>query len=416
MTTNDTRAAKTRVRASTLRGALRDVGGIVEARNTIPILSNVLLQVRNQRITVTATDLDHWAVRTCATDDRDGPASKEWLDSIRPFTVCLPAKPLEAVLGKVDGDAMVTIEAPCEIGAAWSGPIAVSAGRARWKLPALPAKEFPDIAGFEVASEFEMACGQLADVLAGVDHAISTEETRYYLNGVYLHPVDLNLLFAATDGHRLARWSMDGPVGSTSFPPAIVSRKTVAVLGKLLMAAVKADKANDGAAAAVQIEANADGSRLRLVMPTEGDGEVEVLAKAIDGTFPDYVRVIPSAPEYRLIVERAALAAAVERVAVLAETKSRAVKLSLEADLVTISTRSPELGEASEELACTFSGPPFEIGFDSKFLREGLGAVASDTVALQLAAADGAAPARISGWEDGGEVGPLLQVLMPVRV
>lgn len=412
--TMDKRIPKARVQAAVLRGALKDVGAIVEGRNTIPILSHVLLEVADQWITLTASDLDHWAVRTCASSDRDGPDSREWLKSIRGFSVCLPAKPLEAVLGGIDGDAMVRIEAPADIDANWAGQVTLTAGRARWKLHALPVAEFPAIGGFAVESEFEMPCSQLADALAAVDHAISSEETRYYLNGVFLHPADLDLRFAATDGHRLARWSLNGPVGSTSFPATIVSRKTIAVLEKLLAGAAKTGEENSEPPKVV-IEANANGTRLRFAMPAEGDGEVEVVAKAIDGEFPDYVRVIPSSPEHRATVDRVALSGAIKRVAVLADGKSRAVKLSFAADMLTVSARSTDLGEASEELTCSYEGPEFELGFDSRYLRDALAAIVSDTVALRFDVG-GQPPFRIAGWEDGAEVGSLLQVLMPVRV
>lgn len=409
------RSPKTRVQASVLRGALKDVLDTIEARNTIPIISHVMIAIADQQLTLTGSDLDLWAVRTCASADRDGPDSREWLASVQPFAVCLPAKTLAAVLAELDGDAMVRIEAPAAWTREWSGQVIVSAGKARFKLNALPVTDFPLMGGFDVGSEFEMPCSQLADILAGVDHAISTEETRYYLNGVYMHPAELDLRFATTDGHRLARWRLDGPVGSTTFPGVIVSRKTVAVLEKLLASAAKAAKGSEGEDPSILIEANDAGTRLRFALQVEGDGEVEVVAKVIDGEFPDYTRVIPSSPEQRVTVSRAELAAVVKRVAVLAEGETRIVKLAFGEDRLTISARAPDRGEASEDLACDYRGPAFELGFNSNFLRDALGAIASDMVALRCDA-DGAAAVRIVGWEDNDEVGALVQVLMPARV
>lgn len=410
----DPREPKTRVRASVLRGALRDVGGIVEGRNTIPILSTVLLRVQDQVITLTASDLDHQAVRTCASDDRDGPDSKAWLDSIRGFAVCLPAKPLEAVLGELDGDAMVTIAA------GENGRATVSAGKARFRFPTLPWDEFPMLSAFAVEHDFTMPCTALADALGAVDHAISTEETRYYLNGVCLHPQDLDLRFAATDGHRLARWTVDAPIGAASSPTVIVARKTVAVLGRLLAGAIKA--AGDSRPAEVQVEMSADGRILCFALDAEEDGTVELIAKAIDGTFPDYMRVIPPAPEHRITVNKAQLGAVVKRVGLVSSAKSRAVRVEIVGDVLTVSAASPEIGEASEDLACSYDGPGLEggalaLGFDGKYLREALAPIGSELVALRTRGATDDA-VRISGWDDQAreETGALLQVLMPVRV
>jgi DNA polymerase-3 subunit beta len=409
------RSPKTRVQASVLLGALNDVLEIVEARNTIPVLSQVLIAIANQQLMVTATDLDQWAMRTSATADRDGPDSRDWLASLQPFSVCLPAKKLAAVLTELDGEAMVRIEVPATWSPEWFGQATVSAGSARFKLNALPVMDFPIAPILDAEACFEMPCTQLSDALAGVKHAISTEETRYYLNGAYMHPSDLNLRFATTDGHRLARLRIDGPVGSASFPAVIIARKTVAVLEKLLAHADKAAKGSEGAPPVVQIDGDWDGSRLRFTMPTEGDGEVTLIAKTIDGTFPDYARVIPSDPAQRATVPRAALAAVVKRIAVMAEGETRIVKFAFEEDQLTVSARSPEVGEASEDLACEYSGPAFELGFNSKYLLAALRAIASDVVALRCDG-DGAAAVRIAGWEDNGEVGALLQVLMPARV
>ncbi|MCT2398508.1 DNA polymerase III subunit beta [Novosphingobium mangrovi (ex Huang et al. 2023)] len=416
----DKRIPKTRIRAGTLRAALKDVTGVVEGRNTTPVLANVVLEVIDQRLTLTATDLDIWAVRDCATDDRSGPDCKAWLDTIRMFSVCLPAKPLEAVLAEFDADAMVTIEAPAEIDARWAGQVTVRAGKARFRLHALPVADFPLLGAMEIDAGFEMRCSALADAMAGVDHAISTDETRYYLNGIYLHPDNLDLRLATTDGSRLALWSIDGPDGAASFPSVIVSRKTVAVLEKLLAGAIKAadEKAEPPR---VLVEANAAGSRLRFAMPAEDGGEVEIVAKTIDGTFPDYRRVIPDAPEHRATIGRSALAAAVKRMAVLADGKSRAMKIHFAPGQMTLSVRTPELGDGSEELDCAYDGPEIEMGFDSRYLRELLGAIASDTVALQFNP-DALGAVRAAGWVPdagggaGSETGPLLQVIMPVRV
>jgi len=411
----DARSPKTRVRASVLRSALDDVMGVVESRNTIPILDFVLLRAEDERITLTATDLDCWAIRDCASDDRDGPDSREWMDSCRGFAVALPAKPLKAVLSGFDGDAMVTIEAPDEVNAKWAGRVTIRAGRARFKLNTLPVADMPLAAPIEDAGfSFTLPCSRLADTFAAVEHAISSEETRYYLNGIYVHPADRDLRFAATDGHRLARWSLDAPDGGASFPAVIVARKTVGILDKLLASAVKvADK--DSSPPEVSVEASSSGSRLRFVMPASDGAEIELIAKAIDGQYPDYTRVIPHEPPHRAAIVRSDLAEAVKRVAVIASDKTMTIKASFAEDLLTLSVVSAEIGEGSEDVPCEYAGPAITFGFNSKYWRDALAALPSDKVAMRFDA-DTAAPVRISGWDDSGEIGSLLQVLMPVRV
>lgn len=412
----DTRLPKTRIQVSTLRAALRDVSGIVETRNTIPVLSNVLIAVTDQRMTATATDLDIWAVRDCATHDRDPGAadSAAWVRSIRNFAVCLPAKLLEAALAELDGEAMLTIEAPAEVNAEWAGQVTVTAGKTRFRLNALPVTDFPQAPDLASCSGFDMPCGAMADVLSQVDHAICTDEVRYYLNGVFLHPIGGLLRFVATDGHRLAAGAIDEPDGCGGFPTPIMSRKTVAVLEKLLLAAVKSAPENS-APPMVVVETDSEGRRLRFALPAQDGGSIDVIAKTVNGEYPDYTRVIPEKRELRALVDRAELAACVKRVAVLADGKSRMVRVAFSRDLLLISVRTPDVGEASEELACRYDGPGLTLGFDSRFLRQALAAIASDEVALQFDA-DPAASVRITGWAHEAETSGLLQVLMPMRV
>ncbi|MEO5605576.1 MAG: DNA polymerase III subunit beta [Novosphingobium sp.] len=423
----DVRKPAVRIKAGSLLAALKDVLGVIEARNTIPLLSHVLIGAGEGAVTLTGTDLDIWARRDLTSDDRDGPGSKDWRDSIKGFAIALPAKPLADVLGEIDGDAMVTLTAPC------SGPngtevrAVVQAGRARFKLACLPAEEFPLPPHIDVAAEFELPCSRLADAFAAVEHAISTEETRYYLNGVYLHPHQDEgepqvLRFATTDGHRLARLTLDLPDGAASWPSVIVGRKTVGVLDKLLAAAAKTTEGKEVAPASVLVEANGltKGCLLRFELPAADGGTIEITAKTIDGDFPDYARVIPAAPALRAVLARAPLAAAVKRVAVLSEGKSRAVKAAFSDGRVTLSSRSVELGEASEELECEYRGPDATLGFDAKYWRDALLAVATDQIAMAFDAPEesggSAGPVRIAAWDGNGEAGALVQVLMPVRV
>lgn len=405
----DRRVARVRVRAGTLLAGLKDVAGAVEGRNTIPILGNVLFAVSGaSSIELTGTDLDLWVVRELACEKQD--AGERW------FTLTLPAKPLLAVIGEFDADAMVTISAPTE----GEGRATIAAGRSRFKLPVLPAEEFPLPPPIAVAASLELSCSQLADAFAAVEHAISTEETRYYLNGIYIHAEadDLSLRMATTDGHRLARLLLPDIEEATAWPAMIVARKTVALLDRLLAGAAKTTEGKDTAPAQVALDAGGTvpGSMVRFLMDTVDGGSIELVAKTIDGEFPDYVRVIPTTVEVTALVDRAALGAAIKRVAVLAEAKSRAVKATFGPDSLTLTGRSAELGEAVEALPCHFDGEHLEIGFDAKYWRDALGALACDTVAMGMTDAGGPARIRALEGDDGSEGERLVQVLMPVRV
>lgn len=394
----DPRRPAFRIHAKALKAALADLAGAVAARDTLPILSCVRLAVADGRLTLTATDLDIWATRTLATDDRQA-NSEEWRGGIRPFTLCAPFKPLQAVIGGFDPDAMVTLEAQD------NGRVAVTAGRSRFRLPTLPVDDFPALAPTVWEHSFTMAASALDDVLAAVSHAISTEDVRYYLNGVYWHVDGLDLRAVATDGHRIARCAFDAPEGALSFPPVIMARATAALLAKVL------PKAGDGAR--IEIMAKADGRALGFTLPCPDDGELEIHAKTIDGTFPDYTRVIPENPPLHLILNREALLAALARVSVLAGAKDRAVKLESEGDSLLLSVTSPELGEASEPVPLAYLGEPITWGFNGAYLRDALKALASETVRLMLT--DPAAPVRIEGVS-GDEPARLVQVVMPIRV
>lgn len=409
MSVHDTRKAATRVKAGTLLGVLKDLEKIVPARDSIPVLGFVLLSACSGVITCTATNLDMWGERDCASDDRDGPGSKEWIESIRAFTALLPGKVLRKLLAEFDSEAMITIDAgECNNK---PGRATISAGRARFRLNALDPADFPRVPMVEPAYSYDMQCSQLADALAAVRHAMSSEETRYYLNGVLVHPVNLHLRFAATDGHRLARRSIDVPDGGASFPQGIVSRRTVELLDQLLTAAAKADEA---ALVSVECASEERGAIIRWEMPASDGGTVTITAKTVDGDFPDYARVIPANPPIRAVIAKAALAEAVKRVSVLASDKSSAMKAEFEAEVLRLSVITPELGEAVEELPCATTGGTVSVGLDHRYWRDALGALACDEVAMLLT--DEGAPIRLQNAAADADAEALVQVIMPVRV
>ncbi|MDP3550627.1 MAG: DNA polymerase III subunit beta [Novosphingobium sp.] len=402
----DARKPAFRIAAKALAKALGDVVEVTPpgGKYTIPILNTVRIEVADGGLTLTGCDLDQWMIRTLATSDRE-PNSAEWVASIRPFATCVPARALLAIVKQIDGDAMVEVTGP--VGD--ETRVTIKAGRSRFRVACLPVTDFPMPVAPEMGCSFSIAATALADVFAAVEHAISSEETRYYLNGIYMHPEALDQRFAATDGHKLARLAHDAPDGAASFPAVIVGRQTVAVLDKLLVAAVKAQEADSPAM--VEVDAPAKGNVIYWQMPAADGGEVTLIAKTIDGTFPDYTRVIPSAPPNVLTIDREALSAAIKRVATVCSDKTRAVKLVLDGDKATVSTTSIEIGDAMEELPCMYMGDAIEIGFNGDYWRACLGAVATDKVVMKFT--DEGGPCRIEA--EGGE-SALVQVLMPLRV
>lgn len=357
-----------------LKDALADVGGVVEARNTVPILSNVLVAVSDSAVRIEGTDLDMWVSRQVG------------LITGGRFTFTTNAGVLKRICDKLPADATVTLQLA-------DGKLTLTAGRSRFQLPTLPNDEFPQMPNGDWDAEFAMPAIVLGGALARVAHAISTEETRYYLNGIYVHRQDAELCFAATDGHRLARMRVAAPDGTQALGGSILPRKVVRVVMALL----------DHHSGSVDVRISKTRVRFEI-------GDTVVDAKLIDGDFPDYTRVIPARDEPRATVQRTALIEAIGRVVVVSSDKRRAVKLAWGPDLVTLSVRSPEHGDAVEELACGYAGPAVEVGFNSKLVLDALGQMSADEI--EVAFADAAAPTL---WRESAE-SPATFVVMPMRV
>jgi DNA polymerase-3 subunit beta len=276
----------------------------------------------------------------------------------------------------------------------------VKAGRSRFQLPTLPRDDFPVIVAGDLPTSFELPAKQLAELIDRTRFAISTEETRYYLNGIFLHVAEDDapvLKAAATDGHRLARFTLARPEGAQGMPDIIVPRKAIGELRKLL------EEASEGS---VQIDLSA--SKIRFTLG--GEGGVVLTSKLIDGTFPDYTRVIPTGNDKLLRLDPRSFYDGVDRVATIATEKTRAVKMGVDKDKVTLSVTSPDNGTAAEELAGDYGSDPLEIGFNANYLKDILHQIEGDTVELHLA--DPGAPTLIRQDEKS----PALYVLMPMRV
>ncbi len=366
---------KATIERATLLKGLGHVHSVVERRNTIPILSNVLLEASaDGGLRLMATDLDLQINETLEAQVTDAGATT------------VPAHTLFDIVRKMPEGSQVELSAA-------EGRMQVNAGRARFTLAALPRDDFPIIAEGELPTRFELPAATLRQIIDKTRFAISTEETRYYLNGIYLHVIDGELKAAATDGHRLARVTVTRPDGAESMPGVIIPRKCVAELRKLL------DEV-DGT-----VEVSLSESKVRF-----GLGNAVLTSKLIDGTFPDYTRVIPTANDKLLKLDPRAFEEGVDRVSTIASERTRAVKMTLDRDKITLSVTSPENGTAAEEVPADYGAQGIEIGFNARYLLDILGQIEGDTVEVHLA--DAAAPTLLRENDNA----PALYVLMPMRV
>ena len=374
---------KATIERATLLRCLSHVQSVVERRNTIPILSNVLIDASDGgNVRVMATDLDLQVVESMSASSVEQAGA-----------ITVSAHLLFDIARKLPEGSQVSLTTN-------ENRLEVKAGRSNFKLPTLPRDDFPVIVEGDLPTSFELPARVLAELIDRTRFAISTEETRYYLNGIFLHVTDENeplLKAAATDGHRLARFTLARPEGAAGMPDVIVPRKAVGELRKLL------EEALDGN---VLIDLSA--SKIRFTMG--GEGGVVLTSKLIDGTFPDYSRVIPTGNDKLLKVDPKLLFSGVDRVATIATEKTRAVKIGLDQDRVTLSVTSPDNGTAAEELAAEYRAEALEIGFNANYLKDILSQIDSDTVELHLA--DAGAPTLIRE----NEASPALYVLMPMRV
>jgi len=374
---------KLTIERGALLRALAHVQSVVERRNTIPILSNVQLEAADDRLSLTATDLDIEIQESVACSVQRGGAATA------------PAHTLYDIVRKLPEGAAIDLHYEST-----NQRVTMAAGRSRFALACLPREDFPTMGFGDQPLGFEIAADALRKLIDKTRFAISTEETRYYLNGIYLHPAQTDgvdvLRAVATDGHRLARFELPLPEGAAGMPGVIVPRKAVGELRKLI-------DETDGMIAVGLSDSRA--TKIRF-----GFDDVVLTSKLIDGTFPDYSRVIPSGNDKTLVVNGREFANAVDRVATISSEKSRAVKLNLEHDRLILSVISPENGSASEELAVSYGGAPIEIGFNARYLLDITGQIDGEDARMELA--DAASPTVMRDLGDEHS----LYVLMPMRV
>jgi len=371
---------KINVERGALLKALGHVQSVVERRNTIPILSNVLIQAAKGKLTLTATDLDIEIVESLPSDVlRNGAATA-------------PAHMLYDIVRKMPDGAQVQ----AELLAGDSGRLAVSAGSIRFELACLPQEDFPQVSAGALPHKFRLDAADLMALVDKTRFAISTEETRFYLNGIYVHAAedkDKTLRAVATDGHRLARYDLELPDGAAGMPGVIIPRKTIAELRRLLE---DAEGAIEIALSDTKIQFNFSG--------------VELTSKLIDGSFPEYQRVIPTNNDKVLMLDAKEFGHAVDRVSTISADKTRAVKLNIDKDRVTLSVVNPESGTATEDLGANYSADSIEIGFNARYLLDITSQVEGKEVRFLLA--DSGSPTLIEDTDDGRT----LYVLMPMRV
>jgi len=354
---------------------LGHVQSVVERRNTIPILANVVLQAEEGSLSLTATDMD-MDIATSVGCSVEGSG-----------TITISAHMLYDIARKLPDGSEVVIEKR-------EDQATVSAGRSSFRLPTLPIEDFPAINKSDSPVTFIVVAADMRDLIDATRFAISTEETRYYLNGIYIHKNDDgNLCAVATDGHRLALTRQTLPSGASQMPSVILPRKAVSELRKLL-------DDFDG-----DLEVGLSETRAHFSF-----GAIQLTTKLIDGTFPDYSRVIPVGNDRIMTVDVSTFSAAVDRVSTIASEKSRSVKMGLRSGTLTLSASNTDASSAMEELEVNYNGPEMEIGFNARYLLDIAGQVNNDMV--EFALADQGSPSLVRAPSDDANI----FVLMPMRV
>jgi DNA polymerase III subunit beta len=371
---------KVTVERAELLKSLSHVHRVVERRNTIPILANVLIRAERSKLAFKATDLDLEMVEAIPAE-------------VSPSGVTtVPAHMFYEIVRKLPEGAQIVLEATGERAA-----LAIRAGKSRFTLQTLPESDFPDLAAGEMSHRFVLGAADLKRLINKTQFAISTEETRYYLNGIYLHThgtgSSMKLRAVATDGHRLAQVELTAPTGAEGMPGVIVPRKTVSEVQRLI-------EDTDG-----EVTIELSSAKIRFTI-----NEVVLTSKLIDGTFPDYGRVIPANNDKLLEVDKGAFEAAVDRVSTVSSERGRAVKLSLTGGRLVLSVTNPDSGSATEELEVEYASDALDIGFNSRYLLDITEQIEGE--AALFAMSDAASPTVVRDSADTSA----LYVLMPMRV
>ncbi len=372
-----------KISRSDLLKSLSHIQGVVERRNTIPILSNVKLEANDNSLGFTATDMDLAISET------------QSAEISTPGNITVPAHTFYDIARKLPEDAEVNINYAGDN----ESSLKITAGNCNFSLPVIPANDFPIIEAGDITHSFEIARGDLIKLFDKSKFAISTEETRYYLNGIFLHDATQNgnnvLRAVATDGHRLARIDVPLPEGGKDIPKIIIPRKAIHEIKKVLDEAENVEK--------VKLSISATKIQVEIA------GSI-IVSKLIDGNFPDYERVIPTNNNNVLKTKVTPLKTAIDRVSTISSDKGRAVKLTLGDNKLVLSADNIDIGFAQEEVTVDYSAAKVETGFNSKYLLELTNVLEGDTAEFHFA--DSSSPTLVQDNSDSSA----LFVIMPMRI
>jgi DNA polymerase-3 subunit beta len=339
---------KIKITREILLPVLQAANNVVERRQSLPILSNVLIVAGNEGIQVTATDMEVELVSLIK-----NPVAEQG-------SVALPARKLFDICRALPAESEMTIES--------SGAKAkIASGRSRFSLATMNADEFPSIGAFESSVNLELPTETLSDLLESTSFAMAHQDVRYYLNGLLLEIDSSRIRAVATDGHRLAMTDKAVEISLETPRQCIVPRKGVLEIVRLL---------NPNSTSA-QIAVGENHFRVT-------SGDQSLTTKLVDGRFPDYERVIPRETDNRVVASRESLRAGLSRASILSNEKFRGIRLILKKNLLTAVAHNPEQEEAEEEIEVEYSGAAVEVGFNVSYLLDVLGVMRSDTVRLDL--------------------------------
>lgn len=376
------------VSLASLNSALALAGRITERRNTLPILTNIALVTVDGRPVIKSTDLDIEATITL-----DGSADSA-------FAYTYPAHLLQDTAKKSAGE-LVAFDMPSGDERAtvdFDGKLVLMMG--------FPIDEFLNLSSLEgERSTWDMPADDLWQALNRVAFAISTEETRYYLNGIFMHQHDDGLRMVATDGHRLARHVAPMPEGWTLHHGVIIPTKAVSVLQRALKPIWQGSGKNKRRVSPETVKVTVNTARIRFDF-----GNVTILSKLIDANFPDYHRCIPTRNDKRLTVNTADLARLIDRVSTISSERGKAVKLEMADGILQATVNNPDAGTMSDMIECDYTAAPLTIGFNARYVLDILEQVDAETV--QFVFDDSGSPTLIRASEDAAD----LFVLMPLRV
>ncbi|MFV3384310.1 DNA polymerase III subunit beta [Pseudomonas sp. NY15364] len=354
---------------------LQLVAGVVERRQTLPVLSNVLLVVEGQQLSLTGTDLEVELVGRVTLED-----------AAEPGEITVPARKLMDICKSLPSDAMIDIRVDDQ-------KLLVKAGRSRFTLSTLPANDFPTVEEGPGSLTFNLPQAKLRRLVERTSFAMAQQDVRYYLNGMLLEVQSGLLRAVATDGHRLAMCSMEAAIQQEGKHQVIVPRKGILELARLLTE-------QDAEVAIVlgqhHIRANT--------------GEFTFTSKLVDGKFPDYERVLPRGGDKLVLADRQGLREAFSRTAILSNEKYRGIRLTLASGLLKIQANNPEQEEAEEEIVVDYNGSGLEIGFNVSYLLDVLGVMGTEQVRLILSDSNSSALLQEADNDDSA------YVVMPMRL